>query len=120
MELKDTIDLMNSANYKERFVAEYLQLYIRCEKLNNYCSRIEAAELTGGEAPRHDCPLELLKQQLRNMQNYLHDLEVRASIEKINLRYFISRLPIDTTGGERKPVYTDDLEPAVHIAAKED
>lgn len=29
MELKDTIELMNSSDYKERFKAEYLQVKIR-------------------------------------------------------------------------------------------
>ena len=32
MELKDTIELMNSADYKERFKAEYFQTKIRYEK----------------------------------------------------------------------------------------
>lgn len=31
MELKETIDLMNSDDYKERFKAEYLQVKIRYE-----------------------------------------------------------------------------------------
>lgn len=35
MELKDTISLMTSADYKERFIAEYLQLKIRYNKLLN-------------------------------------------------------------------------------------
>ena len=35
MELKDTIDLMNSNDYKERFIAEYLQVKIRYNKLLN-------------------------------------------------------------------------------------
>ena len=33
MELKETIELMCSENYKERFVAEYHQVKIRYEKL---------------------------------------------------------------------------------------
>ena len=33
MELKDTIELMQSEDYKERFKAEYHQLRIRFEKL---------------------------------------------------------------------------------------
>ena len=33
MELKDTIELMNSNDYKERFKAEYLQAKIRYDKL---------------------------------------------------------------------------------------
>ena len=32
MELKDTIELMSSADWKDRFIAEYLQTKIRYEK----------------------------------------------------------------------------------------
>ena len=33
MELKDTIELMQSADYKDRFKAEYFQAVIRLKKL---------------------------------------------------------------------------------------
>lgn len=33
MELKDTIEMMQSADYKERFKAEYYQVVIRYQKL---------------------------------------------------------------------------------------
>lgn len=33
MELKDTVEMMNSADYKERFKAEYQQVVIRYKKL---------------------------------------------------------------------------------------
>lgn len=33
-ELKDTIELMNSSDYKDRFKAEYYQLKIRYTKLH--------------------------------------------------------------------------------------
>ena len=35
MDLKDTIDMMNSPDYKERFKAEFFQLDIRIKKLAN-------------------------------------------------------------------------------------
>ena len=35
--------------------------------------------------PKHDCPLPLLKEQQYAMREYLHLLEVRAEIEKIEL-----------------------------------
>lgn len=62
MELKETISMMTSADYKERFKAEYYQTKIRYEKLRNYNNRIEAAELsreneeiaTKLEMPPHD------------------------------------------------------------------
>lgn len=84
-DLKATAELMGSDDYKERFVAEYLQLKIRYEKLKNFCNRIEAAEMTGKSAPAHDCPFFLLREQQNTMGNYLSILEKRAIIEDIAL-----------------------------------
>lgn len=85
MELKDTIEGMTSADYKERFKAEYYQTKIRYEKLKNFCNRIEVAELMDTEPPKHDCPLALLREQQRFMGMYLSELEKRAIIEGIDL-----------------------------------
>lgn len=91
MELKDTIEMMQSADYKERFKAEYQQTKIRYEKLKAFNTKIEAAHCTafkcvlGVELPKHDCPDELLREQQRKMGEYLHILEVRAEIEHIDL-----------------------------------
>ena len=35
--------------------------------------------------PKHDCELELLREQQRFMGEYLHMLEIRAVIEHIDL-----------------------------------
>lgn len=90
MELKETVALMGSADYKERFKAEYYQTKIRYEKLKDFNTKIEAARqmhYTKGEhscqMPKHDCPDELLLEQQRTMGNYLHVLEVRAVIEGV-------------------------------------
>lgn len=91
VELKDTITMMNSDDYKERFKAEYYQMKARYEKLKAFNARIEAAERTNYmlhtkiEMPKHDCPEELLRNQQHVMGEYLHLLEVRAVIEKIEL-----------------------------------
>ena len=90
MEFKDTIEMMGSADYKERFKAEYWQTKIRYEKLKAFNNRIDAASMTEGrknavEMPKHDCPDYLLKDQQRAMGEYLHILEVRAIIEGIEL-----------------------------------
>lgn len=87
MELKDTIEMMTSEDYKERFKAEYHQTKIRYEKLMAFNSKIEAAKRSKGavEEPKHDCPYELLKQQQSVMGNYLRLLHVRAVIEGISL-----------------------------------
>ena len=80
-ELNETIEMMNSADYKERFCAEYWQTKIRYEKLHRMTIRYEAGTLDF----KPDCPLALLKEQKAAMGNYLHALEVRAEIEEIDL-----------------------------------
>lgn len=92
MELRETVEMMNSGDYKERFKAEYYQLKIRYEKLKAFNNKIEAAERTCYgcspkkiEMPKHDCPFEMLTDQQRVMGEYLHLLEVRAVIEGIEL-----------------------------------
>ncbi len=85
MELKDTVSGMLSNDYKERFKAEYFQTKIRYERLKAFCNRIEAAQWTVEEAPKHDCPFHMLKDQQRAMGEYLHILEVRAIIEGVEL-----------------------------------
>ena len=91
MELKNTIDMMNSSDYKERFKAEYYQTKIRYERLKAFNTKIEASYRTQHdceervEMPKHDCPYHVLKDQQKAMGEYLHLLELRAVIEKINL-----------------------------------
>ena len=85
MELKETIEKMTSADYKERFIAEYQQTKIRYEKLKHFCDRIEASHIAKIEEPKHDCPLALLREQQSIMGQYLHVLELRAVIENIVL-----------------------------------
>ena len=81
MELKDTIEMMNSADYKERFKAEYLQTKIRYDKLHKMVIKAEAGTLNFTPS----CSIELLREQKRHMGNYLYCLEVRAEIEGISL-----------------------------------
>lgn len=81
MELKDTIELMNSEDYRERFKAEYYQTKIRYDKLHKMIVKMEAG--TCDFAP--SCSLEVNKEQAKYMGMYLHVLEVRAQIEKIEL-----------------------------------
>lgn len=79
--LTDTVEMMNSPDYKERFKAEYYQTKIRYDKLHKMCTKYEAGTLNFTPS----CSLELLKQQKSAMGNYLHCLEVRAEIEGIDL-----------------------------------
>ena len=81
MNLKDTVELMNSEDYKERFKAEYLQAKIRYDKLDAMTVKYEAGTLNFTPS----CPLELLKEQKKYMGNYIRTLRIRAEIEKIDL-----------------------------------
>ena len=85
MELEETVKLMESSDYKERFKAEYLQTKIRYERLKKFNNRIEAAEMMNQKGPQHDCPSFLLQNQQHVMGDYLHILEIRAEIEGIEL-----------------------------------
>lgn len=87
MTLANTAPLMGSDNYKTRFFAEYAQTKIRYEKLKHLCDEIEAATMMGDPVlePPHDCPLSLLRKQQHAMGEYLHCLELRAVIERVDL-----------------------------------
>ena len=80
-ELKDTVEMMNSSDYKERFIAEYWQTNIRYNKLHNMIVKYEANTLPF----QPTCPIDLLKEQASNMGEYLYILEVRAQLEGIEL-----------------------------------
>ena len=66
MELQDTVELMNSAEYKDRFKAEYWQAKIRYDKLDDMTVKYEANTLTF--TPK--CSLDLLKEQKKHLGNY--------------------------------------------------
>ena len=90
MELKATVELMVSPDYRERFIAEYWQTKIRYERLKAFNTKIKAVRILGPyavEIPKHDCPDELLCDQQRKMGEYLHILELRAEIEHIDLNF---------------------------------
>lgn len=78
-ELSQTVDLMNSKDYKDRFVAEYLQTYIRYNKLLNMYKNWDNLQFTPS------CPKSMYDKQLNVMLNYLFILEDRAVIEGIDL-----------------------------------
>lgn len=80
-ELRDTVALMNSDDYQERFKAEYYQLKIRREKLCGMLAKLEAGVLDFEPT----CSKSLLAEQCAVMGRYLHILEVRAEAEGIAL-----------------------------------
>lgn len=81
MELRDTAEMMNSEDYKERFKAEYYQTKIRYGKLHYMIQRYEEGTLNFEPS----CSIGLLKRQLEAMRVYLQCLETRAQIEDIML-----------------------------------
>ena len=81
MELKDTIALMTSDDYRERFKAEYLQLKIRHKKLCAIMDKWSAGTLPFTPA----CPYGLLLEQSLYMEQLLYVLKRRARLEGIDL-----------------------------------
>ena len=81
IELKDTVAMMGSADYKERFVAEYAQLKIRYDKLYAVLEKYAADKLDF----KPTCPIEILYEQLDHMEAYLNILKIRAKYEDIEL-----------------------------------
>ena len=81
--LRETGVLMNSNDYKERFVAEYRQLQFRYNKLSkhldNITNCIEEKEFS------ITATIEIYYDQLSYMLGYIKTLEKRAKFENINL-----------------------------------
>lgn len=71
----------DNEDYKVRFVKEYKELKERYGKLHKMIVKAEAGTLDF----EPDCPLDLLKQQAKAMGEYLHILEIRAEIERIDI-----------------------------------
>lgn len=81
MELKDTIEMMQSDDYKERFKAEFYQVRTRRAKLIDMLDKWYRGAL--GFEPK--CSFEMLCTQRDIMQVYLSILRERAKIEGIQL-----------------------------------
>lgn len=81
MELRETIEMMNSADYKERFKAEYCQVVIRYQKLNAMLEKWDKGELNFNPT----CPRSTYNMQITAMTDYIAVLEARAVMEHIEL-----------------------------------
>ncbi len=79
--LRDTAEMMRSANYKTRFQAEYYQLVIRYKKLTDMLEMWDEGKLDFSP----NCSRELLDMQKMIMSNYIAVLESRAKREGIIL-----------------------------------
>lgn len=102
VELRDTAPLMASTDYKDRFLAEYLQLKIRYGKLASMVEAWDAGELNFTPT----CPREMYDDQLDGMRMYLDILEERATLEGVDISE-----PVDLT-----PHY--DVEPGQRLYRK--
>ena len=80
-ELKDTAAMMNSADYKERFKAEYAQVVIRYQKLSAMLEKWDKGELNFNPT----CPRSTYNMQVRAMTDYIAVLEARAVMEGVVL-----------------------------------
>jgi hypothetical protein len=81
MELKETVEMMLSDDYKERFRAEYNQLVIRYNKLKAMLTKWDNERLEFTPS----CNRGLYNFQVRAMADYIAVLESRAQIEGIVL-----------------------------------
>lgn len=80
-DLKETINLMQSDDFKERFKAEYYQTEIRYNKLSEIIDKYHSNTLTF--IPKS--PIRVLESQLNAMGIYLDTLQRRANYEGITL-----------------------------------
>ena len=79
--LSQTVDMMTSIDYKERFKAEYAQVCIRYKKLKNMLDKWDKNELTFTPT----CPRSTYNIQIKAMTDYIAILEARAVMEHIVL-----------------------------------
>lgn len=80
-ELKDTVNMMDGTDYKERFKAEYVQVVVRYEKLKAMLDKWDTGKLNFTPT----CPRGVYNFQIRAMADYIASLEARAAIEDIEL-----------------------------------
>ena len=81
MQLKDTVEMMNSEDFKERFKAEYYQLSIRLYSLTSMLIKWDNNMLDF--EPK--CTKEILESQVIYMKGYINILRLRAQIVEIDL-----------------------------------
>lgn len=79
--LKDTVEMMNSTDYKERFIAEYDQLVIRYKGLKNMLDKWDRDKLEF----KPTCPRSTYNMQIKAMTDYMAVLEARAVMEGVEL-----------------------------------
>ena len=81
MKLEETVEMMKSADYKERFKAEYYQLVIRYKGLKSMLDKWDNGTLEF----KPTCPRSTYNIQIKAMTDYIAILEARAMMEGIEL-----------------------------------
>jgi len=80
-ELSQTVEMMTSSDYKERFKAEYYQVQIRLEKLRVMLEKWDKNKLDFTPT----CPKSTYTWQIKVMEDYLQILKARANMEGVGL-----------------------------------
>ena len=89
LKLSDTVAMMNSDDYRERFRAEYFQLLIRHHKLLDMCQKLDLCKLDF----KPTCSSETYSEQLVLMSKLLVLMKKRAQIEGIDIDVSNIELP---------------------------
>ena len=79
--LNETVELMTSSDYKDRFKAEYYQLEYRYNKLKKRMDDWDADKLSFTPT----CNRDIYTSQIVSMGVYLNVLRQRAEIENVEL-----------------------------------
>ena len=85
-DIGSTVDYMLSSNWKERFIAEYVQLQTRLDKLVDFIWDYEE------DSNKLECPISLIDLQIEKMSGYMRILHIRADIYGIDLSEEIKKL----------------------------
>lgn len=110
--LEETVALMNSTDYKERFAGEYYQLETRYLKLKAMTEKWDKGELNFTPT----CPRAIYNRQLSYMALYLEILLERAELEQVKLdiddemsKIFVNRDTNQVIASKQIRVDIDDI-----------
>lgn len=82
MSLDKIIDLLKSEDYKDRAKGEYFLVKDKYEKLHKMIVKREAGTINF----EPNCPMWQWRAQAAAMGEYLHQLEIKAEMEGVDLR----------------------------------
>ena len=85
--LKDTTEMMQSSNYKERFKAEDWQLAVRFNSLQEMLTKWDDGILEFSPT----CPRSTYSLQAKAMSEYMSVLEARAVMENVDLFHQVQK-----------------------------